>query len=88
MIDMFFSLHIGRYNEPEKIKLSYSIYYKIVNLLKLPDIFSIALWKFYHKLMNNKLPECFSKIKPKLPEIIEHDEIRNPVFHLPDVKRK
>ena len=38
--------------------------------------------------MNNKLPKCFSKIKPKLPEITEHYEIRNPVFHLPAIKHK
>ena len=38
--------------------------------------------------MNSKLPECFSTIKPKLPEIIEHYEIRNPVFHLPAIKHK
>ena len=38
--------------------------------------------------MNNKIPECFSTIKPKLPEIIEHYEIRNPVFHLPATKHK
>ena len=38
--------------------------------------------------MNNKLPECFSTIKPKLPEIIEHYEIRSPVFHLPAIKHK
>ena len=61
---------------------------KVHRLLKLPDMFSIALWKFYHKLMNNKLPECFSTIKPKLPEILEHYEIRNPVFHLPAIKHK
>ena len=61
---------------------------KVHRLLKLPDMFSIALWKFYHKLMNNKLTECFSTIKPKPPEIIEHYEIRNPVFHLPAIKHK
>ena len=38
--------------------------------------------------MINKLSECFSTIKPKLPEIIEHYEIRNPVFHLPAIKNK
>ena len=27
-------------------------------------------------------------IKPKLPEIIKHYEIRNPVFHLPAIKLK
>ena len=61
---------------------------KVHRLLKLPDMFSIALWKFYHKLMNNKLPDCFSTMKPKLPEIIEHYKIRNPVFHLPAIKHK
>ena len=35
---------------------------KVHRLLKLPDMFSVALWKFYHKLMNNKLPDCFSTI--------------------------
>ena len=38
--------------------------------------------------MNNKLPECFSTMKPKLPEIVEHNGIRNPVFHLPAIKHK
>ena len=55
-------------------------------LLKLPDMFSIAPWKFYHKLMNNILQACFSTLKPRLPEIVEHYEIRNPVFHLSAIK--
>ena len=38
--------------------------------------------------MNNKLPKCFSTIKPNLPVITEHYEIRNPVFHLPAIKHK
>ena len=38
--------------------------------------------------MNNKLPECYSTMKPKLPEIIEHYEIRNPVFQHPAIKHK
>ena len=58
---------------------------KVHRLPKLPDMFSIALWRFYHKLMNNKLPACFSTLKPRLPEIVEHYEIRNPVFHLPAI---
>ena len=61
---------------------------KVHGLLKLPDMFSIALWKFYRKLINNKLPACFSTLKPRLPEIVEHYEIRNPVFHLPAIKHK
>ena len=61
---------------------------KVHRILKVSDMFSIALWKFYHKLMNNKLPKCFSTIKPNLPVITEHYEIRNPVFHLPAIKHK
>ena len=38
--------------------------------------------------MNNKLPACFSTLKPRLPEIVEHHETRNPVFHLPAIKHK
>ena len=38
--------------------------------------------------MKNKLLECFSTIKPKLPKISEHYEIRNPVFHLSTIKHK
>ena len=38
--------------------------------------------------MNNKLPKCFSTIKPKLPVITGNYEIRNPVFHLPAIKHK
>ena len=38
--------------------------------------------------MNNKLSACFSTIKPRLPEIVEHYEIRNSVFHLPALKHK
>ena len=38
--------------------------------------------------MSNKLPKCFSTIKPKIPVITEHYEIRNPVFNLPTIKHK
>ena len=51
-------------------------------------MFSVALWKFYYKLMNNKLPEHFSFMKPVLPAVTEHYEIRNPLFHAPAIKHK
>ena len=38
--------------------------------------------------MNNKLPACFSTLKPRLQEIVEHYEIRNLVFYLPTIKHK
>ena len=40
------------------------------NLIKLTDMFSLAIWKFYYKLMNNQLPTYFSRMKPVLPIII------------------
>ena len=38
--------------------------------------------------MNIKLPACVSTLKLRLPEIVEHYEIRKPVFHLPPIKCK
>ena len=38
--------------------------FKDVRCLKITDMFSVAIWKFYFKLMNNKLPHCFSSYKP------------------------
>ena len=40
------------------------------------------------KLMNNKLPNCFSSYKPVLPVVNESYEIRNPGFHLPVINHK
>ena len=62
--------------------------FKAVRCLKSTDIFSVAIWKFYFKLMNNTLPNCFSSCKPVLPVVNEGYEIRNPVFHLPVINHK
>ena len=51
-------------------------------------MFSVALWKFYYKLMNNKLPEYFSFMTPVLPAVTERYEIRNPSFRAPAIKHK
>ena len=59
-----------------------------LRLLKLPDMFCLAIWKFYYKLMKNMLPICFSFMKPTLPVICSRYEIRRPVFHLPAIKHK
>jgi len=61
---------------------------KTHRLLKVPDMFRFTLWKFYFKLMNNTLPSYFDQIKPVLPEICNHYEVRSPYFHLPDIKHK
>ena len=60
---------------------------KQYDLIKLTDMFSIAIWKFYYKLMNNQLPTYFSRMKPIVPIICTRYGIRNPVFHLPNIIR-
>ena len=59
---------------------------KDLRLLKMPDMFRFALWKFYFKLMNNKLPPYFENMKPVLPRICDNYDIRRPSFHLPLIK--
>ena len=54
----------------------------------LMEVLLHALWKFYYKLMNNKLPAYFSFMKPVLPTATERYEIRNPSFHTPAIKHK
>ena len=61
---------------------------KRVRILKISDMFFVALWKFYYKLINNKLPEYFFFMKPVLPVATERYEIRNPSFHAPAIKHK
>ena len=45
--------------------------FKAVRCLKITDMFSVAIWKFYFKLMNNKQLNCFSSYKPVLPVVNE-----------------
>ena len=51
-------------------------------MLKVSDMFRVAVWKFYYKLMNNKLPYYFNYMKPNLPVICNYYGIRKPKFHL------
>ena len=52
-------------------------------VLKVCDMFIVAIWKFYYKLMHNNLPAYFSTMKPTLPTVCSRYEIRTPVSHLP-----
>ena len=61
---------------------------KKLRLLKLADMFSIAVWKFYYKLMNNQLSTYFVEWRPELHRVCIRYEIRSPVFHLPVIKHK
>ena len=59
---------------------------KELGLLKITHIFSLAIWKFYFKLMSDQLPAYFTVMKPTLPQVCTRYEIRNPVYHLPNVR--
>ena len=61
---------------------------KNLQLLKLTDMFSIAVLKFYYKLMNNQLPTYFVEWRPELPRVCTSYEIRSHVFDLPVIKHK
>ena len=37
---------------------------KLIRILKFSDMFSVAFWKFYYKLIYNKLLEYWSFMKP------------------------
>ena len=87
--------HPRIYSKRKKRKITNSHYiahsepiFKTVRCLKITDMFSVAIWKFYFKLLNNKLSNCFSSYKPVLPVVNERYEIRNPVLHLPVINHK
>ena len=57
-------------------------------LLKLTDMFPVAVWKLYYKLMNDQMPIYFDDWKPVLPRVCTRYEIRSPAFHLPLIRQK
>ena len=61
---------------------------KALNLVKVPDMYTCAVWNFYYKLINNLLPIYFENCKPTLPRIDQLYNVRKPVFHLPKTKHK
>ena len=61
---------------------------KTLNLVKVSDMYTCAVWNFYYKLMNDLLPIYFKNCKPTLLRIDQLYNVRNPVFHLPKIKHK
>ena len=57
--------------------------FKKLHMVKVTDMFRIAIRKFYYMLENNLLPPYFNYMKPNLPVICNHCNVRNPKFHLP-----
>ena len=61
---------------------------KALNLVKVPDMYTCAVWNFYYKLINNLLPIYFENCMPTLPRINQLYNDRKPVFHLSKIKHK
>ena len=57
-----------------------------LRIIDSPDMYSVAMWKFYYKLMNNMLPSYFILMKPELPPTVNQYEIRRPKFRVPIIK--
>ena len=58
---------------------------KSLNLLKVQDIYQLAILKFYFKLINNELPQYFDSFTPTLSMGVNHYNIRNPCRQLPKI---
>ena len=61
--------------------------FKKLHMVKIIDMFNIAIWKFYYKLMNDLLPLYFNYMKPNVTVICDHYNVRNPKFYLSVIKR-
>ena len=58
---------------------------KSLNLLKVQDIYQLAILKFYFKLINNELPQYFNTFTPTFSMGVNHYNIRNPCRQLPKI---
>ena len=59
---------------------------KLLNVLKVSDLFVCSLWKFCYKLTKKELPTYFDIMLPTLPNVCDYYNIRRPIFHLPFIK--
>ena len=48
---------------------------KLLNLLKVSDLFVCSLWKFYYKLTKKELPPYFDIMLPTLPDVCDYFNI-------------
>ena len=58
------------------------------NLLKVHDIYYLAVLKFYSKLVNNNLPHYFSSFTPQFSAGQQNYNLRNPTMQLPRIKHE
>ena len=58
------------------------------NLLKVQDIYNMAILKFYSKLINDNLPNYFESFTPQFSAGHQHYNFRNPSRLLPKIKHE
>ena len=56
-----------------------------LNLLKVQDIYQLAILEFYFKLINNELPQYFDTFTPTFSMGVKQYNIRNPCRQLPKI---
>ena len=54
--------------------------FKELRLDKFTDMYVIAIWKFYHKFINNQLPMFFSSMSPQLPVACARYELKKTLY--------
>ena len=62
--------------------------FKEYNLLKVQDIYYIAVLKFYFKLVNNHIPHYFNNLTPQFSAGHQHYNFRNPTRLLPKIEHE
>ena len=62
--------------------------FKEHNLLKVHDIYHMAILKFYSKLVNDNLPSYFESFTPQFSAGHQHYNFRNPSRLLPKIKHE
>ena len=62
--------------------------HKEYNILKVQDLYQLAILKFYSKLVNNNLPQYFNAFTPTFS--VEHFNynLRNPTRQLPTIRHE
>ena len=62
--------------------------FKLLNILKIDDIYYLSILKFYSKLINNNLPHYFDSFKPQFANGVLHYNLRKPNMQLPIIKHE
>ena len=54
-------------------------------LLKVNEIYKLAIYNFYFNLINNELPHYFQDFKPTFSDGVNHYLLRNPSRQIPNI---